>query len=136
MNSVPENSKKRTFDGFRKFRKDWIEPILIAIILVTIIKTFFFQNFKIPSGSMEDTLLVGDYLFAVKFLYGTKIPFTDKIIWKIRNPKQGDIVVFRSVEEPKDLIKRIVAVEGQTLPAEIASALDDVSGGPNAARTG
>ncbi len=115
MNSTPENSKKKVTGGIHRFRKDWVEPILIAIILVTIIKTFFFQNFKIPSGSMEDTLLVGDYLFAVKFLYGTKIPFTEKVIWKLRDPKPGDIVVFKSVEENKDLIKRVVAIEGQTL---------------------
>jgi signal peptidase I len=101
--------------ALHKLRKEWIEPILIAVVLVTVIKTFFFQNFKIPSGSMEDTLLVGDYLFAVKFLYGTKIPFTEKTIWKIRDPKPNDIVVFRSVEEKKDLIKRVIAVSGQTL---------------------
>lgn len=115
LNSTSENPRKKAAHGLHKFHKEWIEPILIAIVLVTIIKVFFFQNFKIPSGSMEDTLLVGDYLFAVKFLYGTKLPFTDKIVWKIRDPKQGDIVVFRSVEEKKDLIKRIVAVGGQTL---------------------
>ena len=64
---------------------------------------------------MEDTLLVGDYLFAVKFLYGTKIPFTHKAIWKIRDPRPNDIIVFKSVEEKKDLIKRCIAVGGQTV---------------------
>ena len=112
MNSTQEKPRKKS-TGFYKFRKDWIEPILIALILVTIIKTFFFQNFKIPSGSMEDTLLVGDYLFAAKFLYGTRIPYTDTFIWKIRDPRPGDIIVFRSVEEDKDLIKRCIAVGGQ-----------------------
>ncbi len=101
--------------SFAKFRKEWIEPIVIAVVLVVIIKTFFFQNFKIPSGSMEDTLLIGDYLFASKFLYGTKIPFTKKVIWKIRDPRPNDIIVFRSVEEKKDLIKRCVATGGQTI---------------------
>jgi len=100
--------------GFHKFRKEWIEPILIAFILVTIFKMFFFQNFKIPSGSMEDTLLVGDYLFASKFTYGTKIPFTDKLILKFHDPKPGDIIIFKSPAEPKkDLIKRCIAVGGQ-----------------------
>jgi signal peptidase I len=125
LNSTPEKSKKKASSGFRRLMKDWIEPILIAIVLVTIIKTFFFQNFKIPSGSMEDTLLVGDYLFAVKFLYGTKIPGTDKIIWKIRDPRQGDIIVFRSVEEKKDLIKRVIAVGGQTLEIRDAKVFVD-----------
>ncbi len=110
-----ESRNLKEHGAFYKLRKEWIEPILIAVILVTVIKTFLFQNFKIPSGSMEDTLLVGDYLFATKFLYGTKVPFTNKVIWKIRDPKPGDIVVFRSVEEPKDLIKRVIAVGGQTV---------------------
>ena len=53
---------KKKMTGFTKFRKDWIEPIIIALILVFFIKTFFIQNFKIPSSSMEDTLLIGDHL--------------------------------------------------------------------------
>jgi len=115
LQAKSENKSPKSSGALHKLRKEWIEPILIAVVLVTFIKTFFFQNFKIPSGSMEDTLLVGDYLFAVKFLYGTKIPFTDHVIWKIRDTKPGDIVVFRSVEEKKDLIKRVVAMGGQTL---------------------
>ena len=124
MNS-PQEKPRIKMTGFQKFRKDWIEPLLIAIIAVTIIKTFFIQNFKIPSGSMEDTLLVGDYLFAVKFLYGTHIPFTDTFIWKIRDPRPGDIIVFRSVEEKKDLIKRCIAVGGQTVEIQNAQVYVD-----------
>lgn len=109
-----KEKQKSQYSGFNKFRKEWIEPILIAIVLVFIFKTFFFQNFKIPSGSMEDTLLVGDYLFAAKFTYGTKIPFTSKRILKFREPKPGDIIIFKSPAEPKkDLIKRCIAVGGQ-----------------------
>jgi signal peptidase I len=117
MNNSPANGKISFINRFRKFRKNWIEPILIAVLLVTFFKAFFFENFRIPSGSMEDTLLIGDYLFAVKFLYGTKIPFTDTVIWKLRDPKPGDIVIFKAVEEGKKepLIKRIIAIEGQTL---------------------
>ena len=107
---------KKRISGFTKFRKDWIEPIIIALILVFFIKTFFIQNFKIPSSSMEDTLLIGDHLFAVRFLYGTKIPLTKINILKIRDPKPGDIIVFKYPEDPsKDFIKRCVAVQGQTV---------------------
>lgn len=74
---------------------------------------------------MENTLLIGDYLFAVKFLYGTKIPFTHKVIWKIRNPRPGDIIVFKSVEEKKDLIKRCIAVGGQTVEIRNAQVFVD-----------
>ena len=100
--------------GFKKFRKEWIEPILIALILAGIIRTFIIQPFKIPSGSMEDTLLVGDQLMAIKFLHGMKIPFTDKRILKIRNPRPGDIIVFKYPEDPsKPFIKRCIATSGQ-----------------------
>lgn len=102
--------------GFTRVRKEWIEPILIAFILAALIKTFIIQPFKIPSGSMEDTLLVGDQLIALKFLYGTKIPFTSKKILKIRDPRPGDVIVFRYPEDPsKDFIKRCVAIGGQTI---------------------
>jgi signal peptidase I len=111
-----KDKKKPQYTGFAKFRKEWIEPVVIAFVLVFIFKTFFFQNFKIPSGSMEDTLLIGDYLFASKFTYGTKIPFTHKRIWKFRDPKSGDIIIFKSPAEPKkDLIKRCIATGGQTV---------------------
>lgn len=102
--------------GFYKFRKEWIEPVLIALILAGIIRTFIIQPFKIPSGSMEDTLLVGDHLMVVKFLYGIKIPFNNKRLFKIRNPEPGDVIVFKYPKDhSKDFIKRCVAVGGQTI---------------------
>ncbi len=107
---------KKEMSGFTKCRKEWIEPILIALILAVLIKTFVIQPFKIPSGSMEDTLLVGDQLVVVKFLYGTKIPFTGKRILKIRDPRPGDVIVFKYPEDPsKDFIKRCIAMGGQTI---------------------
>ncbi len=105
--------------GFSSIRRDWIEPILIAFILAALIRAFVFQPFKIPSGSMEDTLLVGDQLIALKFVYGVRIPFTDRPILKIRNPEPGDVVVFKFPQDPsKDFIKRCVAVGGQTVRIE------------------
>jgi signal peptidase I len=108
------NLIKEHYSTFKKFRKEWIEPVIFALILAGIIRTFIIQPFKIPSGSMEDTLLVGDHLMAVKFLYGTKIPFTDKRILKIRDPEAGDIIVFKFPDDPsKDFIKRCIATGGQ-----------------------
>ena len=110
------NNQSQLCSGFHKFRKEWIEPILIALILAGIIRTFIIQPFKIPSGSMEDTLLVGDHLMALKFLYGIKIPFNSGRFLKIRDPKPGDIIVFKYPEDPsKDFIKRCIAIEGQTV---------------------
>ena len=69
--------------------REYAESIIVAVILALIIRSFVVQAFKIPSGSMEDTLLIGDHLLVTKFLYGTKIPFTDTKILKIRDPQQG-----------------------------------------------
>lgn len=93
--------------------REYAESIAIAIILALIIRTFVVQAFKIPSGSMEDTLAIGDHILVTKFLYGTHIPFTDKKILKIREPKRGDVIVFEYPQDPsKDFIKRIVGVPG------------------------
>jgi signal peptidase I len=73
------------------------------------------QAFQIPSGSMEDTLLVGDFLLANKFLYGAQVPFTTLRLPGIRDPRRGDIIVFRAPHQDKDFIKRCIAVGGDTV---------------------
>ena len=115
--SKPVGGKNtKQVSGFTKFRKDWIEPVVIAFILAAIIRSFIIQPFKIPSGSMEDTLLVGDQLMAVKFTYGLKIPFTNHFIKRFRDPKPDEVIVFKFPGDPsKDFIKRCVAVGGQKL---------------------
>ena len=96
--------------------REYAESILIAVLLALVIRTFIVQAFKIPSGSMEDTLAVGDHLLVNKFIYGTKIPLTDKQVLKIRDPRQGDVIVFIYPEDPsKDFIKRVVGVPGDTV---------------------
>ncbi len=97
--------------------REYLEAILVAVALALVIRTFAFQAFRIPSGSMEDTLLVGDYLFVSKFLYGAEIPFTGgSRLPAIRQPKRGDIIVFRYPEDPtQDFIKRCVGVPGDTI---------------------
>lgn len=93
--------------------REYAESIIIAVILALIIRTFVVQAFKIPSGSMEDTLAIGDYILVNKFLYGTKIPFTDKRIVKIRDIRRGDVIVFEYPEDPsKDFIKRVIGTPG------------------------
>ncbi|HZV81374.1 MAG TPA: signal peptidase I [Geobacteraceae bacterium] len=99
--------------------REYAESIIVAVILALIIRTFVVQAFKIPSGSMEDTLLIGDHLLVCKFLYGTKIPFTDRKILKIRDPKRGDVIVFEYPEDPsKDFIKRVVGLPGDVVEAK------------------
>ena len=93
-----------------------IEAILIAIVLALFIRTFVVQAFKIPSGSMKETLQIGDHILVNKFLYGVKLPFVDKTIIPFKDPKRGDIVVFKFPKEPdKDYIKRVVGVAGDVI---------------------
>ncbi len=96
--------------------REWVEFILTVFVLAFFIRTFIVASFWVPSESMADTLLDGDFLIANNIVYGPKIPFTDLRIPGVRDPKPGDIVIFQYPEDPStDFIKRVVAVEGQTL---------------------
>lgn len=93
---------------------EYIKAILLAFALALFIRIFVVQAFRIPSGSMENTLLVGDFLLANKFIYGVRIPFTDIRLPAWRSPAPGDIVIFQYPRDPsRDFIKRIVAGPGQ-----------------------
>ena len=87
--------------GVRLLAEDleWVETSFSAIILASVIMYAVLQAFKIPSGSMEDTLLIGDHLFVNKFIYGIRVPFTDKRVFKIRDVKRGEVVVFEAPPE-------------------------------------
>ena len=98
------------------FSRENIEAILIAVVLALFIRTFVVQAFKIPSGSMLETIQLGDYILVNKFIYGVKIPFVDKTLIPIKDPKRGDIIVFTPPHEPdKDYIKRVVGVAGDII---------------------
>ncbi len=101
---------------WQKVLLEYLEALAVALILAFVIRTFVVQAFKIPSGSMLDTLLIGDHLLVNKFLYGTRIPFTDKVIMPLEDPKQGDVIVFEFPEDTsKDFIKRIIGVPGDVV---------------------
>ncbi len=96
--------------------KEYTKAIIIAIIIAFFIRTFVVQAFKIPSGSMKNTLLIGDHILVSKFIYGVKIPFLRKIVLPVKEPKRGDIVVFiYPVDRTKDFIKRTIAVAGDVI---------------------
>jgi len=96
--------------------REYAEIVTMAVILAFFVRAFFIQAFKIPSESMEDTLLVGDFLFANKLIYGAKFPFTNVRLPGVRDPESGDIIIFKYPgDKKKDYIKRCVAVEGQTV---------------------
>lgn len=84
--------------------REWVESIAIALILALIIRAFVVQAFKIPTGSMEPTLIIGDKLFVNKFIF------------RFKQPQRGDVVVFKSPEDKKkDFIKRLIAKPGETV---------------------
>ncbi len=99
-----------------------VEALVFAVALALLIRTFVFQPFKIPSGSMIPTLLVGDHLLVNKFIYGTKIPFTDKVFFPIEKIKRGDVIVFTYPNTEHDpskngiyYIKRVVGIPGDRI---------------------
>jgi signal peptidase I len=96
--------------------REYAEAIAIAVVLALFIRSFVVQAFKIPSGSMKDTLYVGDHILVNKFLFGVAIPFTDIHILPLRKPERLDVVVFKYPEdETKDFIKRVIGVPGDTV---------------------
>lgn len=102
--------------------REWAEALIVAMILAFIIRSFLFQAFKIPSGSMLDTLLIGDHLLVNKFIYGTQIPFSDERFLALRQPERGDVIVFEFPEDEgksyfdrRDFIKRVVGVPGDVV---------------------
>jgi len=115
------NTKKKTKSVFREYA----EAIFIALLLALFIRTFIIQAFKIPSGSMEKTLLIGDHILVSKFAYGTHIPneipflnikLFDDIILSQEVPKRGEIIVFKYPKnESRDFIKRVVGIPGDIL---------------------
>ncbi len=106
--------------GKKRIIKEYIEPIVIAILIALFIRAFIVQAFKIPSSSMEPTLLVGDHLLVNKFIYGIRIPYSDKILGKSKKffewkkPQRGDVIVFIFPKDrSKDFIKRVIGTEGE-----------------------
>jgi signal peptidase I len=106
---VTTRQKKSTF-------REYFEAIVIAVLLALFIRTFIVQAFKIPSGSMLPTLLIGDHLLVNKFIYGIRMPFTGQLLIPIKQPKRGDVVVFRFPKDRSiDYIKRVIGVPGDTV---------------------
>ncbi len=106
----PEMQKRKSF------YKEWIEPFLIAAVVALFIRQFIVEAFKIPSGSMIPTLRIGDHLLVNKFIYGPRIPFTDARIFTWKEPKRGDIIVFKYPEnESKNFIKRVIGLPGDKI---------------------
>ena len=95
---------------------EWMKTFVIAVMLFFFVRAFFVEAFKIPSGSMERTLLVGDFLLVNKLIYGAEIPFTGLRLPAVRHPERGDVLVFQFPQDlTKNYVKRVVGVPGDTV---------------------
>jgi signal peptidase I len=102
---------------FRKSTaREYFESIVVAVILALFIRTFVVQAFKIPTGSMEPNLLVGDHLLVNKFVFAPTATALERLILPIRDITRGDVIVFKFPEEPeRDFIKRVIGLPGDTV---------------------
>ncbi|SNS09907.1 signal peptidase I Serine peptidase. MEROPS family S26A [Humidesulfovibrio mexicanus] len=109
-----------------KTLKEYIEALLVAVVLALIIRAFIVQAFKIPTGSMLETLQIGDQLLVSKFHYGVRLPFTDRVLIPVYEPARGDVIVFEYPYDAKldanrpqldgvDFVKRIVGLPGDVV---------------------
>lgn len=95
---------------------DWTRSVFVALILFLLIRTFLVEAFKIPTSSMEGTLLVGDFLLVNKVVYGAEVPGTHVRLPALEEPAVGDVVVFNPPHDPsKNYVKRVVGAAGDTL---------------------
>jgi signal peptidase I len=124
----PESSPSAKESGKRRDRppsakkspsqsaKEWIKSIAIALVIWFFVRSLLVEAFRIPSGSMENTLLIGDFLFVNKALYGAEVPIVGTRLPAFREPERFDIVIFDSPEEPGvNVVKRVVGIPGDTL---------------------
>jgi len=118
---------KKTIESVLKDDQEWADTIFSSIMLAVVVMYFLLQAFKIPSGSMRDTLVEGDHLFVNKAVYGMKVPLSGKRVLKFRDIQRGDIVVFTfpsvsptemhcgGSQYGKDFIKRVMGLPGDTI---------------------
>ncbi len=96
--------------------REYFESIVIAVILALFVRTFVVQAFKIPSGSMEDNLLIGNHLLVNKFVFGGAPTAFERTVLPVRDIHRGDVIVFKFPKEPdRDFIKRVIALPGETV---------------------
>ncbi|HTO55674.1 MAG TPA: signal peptidase I [Myxococcota bacterium] len=97
-------------------RFETLRAIFWAALIALGIRSFVVEPFKIPSGSMIPTLLVGDYVLVNKFAYGVRLPFTGQLLIPVGSPKRGDVMVFRFPDDPsQDFIKRVIGMPGDRI---------------------
>ncbi len=101
----------------KSIARDWAESLIVAFIIAMIIRAFILEAYRIPSTSMEDTLVKGDHILATKFNYGITVPFTTKKIWGAdRIPARGDVIIFTfPLNHELDFVKRVIGLPGDVI---------------------
>jgi len=95
---------------------EWVKSMTTALVLFFLVRSFLVEAFKIPSGSMEGTLLVGDFLLVNKLVYGAEVPFTRAHLPAMKAPDRGEVIVFKWPVDPTvDFVKRVVGLPGDTV---------------------
>jgi len=116
------HDSKRGSDERRGGRQTLVEysrSFFPVLLIVLVIRSFVFEPFRIPSGSMMPTLLQGDFIFVKKYSYGLRLPVTETKILETGEPERGDVVVFRLPQDPSiNYIKRVVGLPGDTIVYE------------------
>lgn len=111
---MPQQSK-----SFAQSAWEWTKSIAAALVIWFFLRALLVEAFRIPSGSMENTLLIGDFLFVNKALYGAEVPVVHKRLPAFREPQRGDVVIFDSVEEQGvNVVKRVIGMPGDTIAME------------------
>ena len=136
------HDSKRSGDerhGGRQTLVEYSRSFFPVLLIVLVIRSFVFEPFRIPSGSMMPTLLQGDFIFVKKFSYGLRLPVTETKVLETGSPERGDVVVFRLPQDPSiNYIKRVVGLPGDTIVYEdhrltINGELVELERSPNAA---
>lgn len=113
---VGESAGSRATGRRKSTAREWLEALAVAVLLALVIRTFVIQAFKIPSGSMIPTLLVGDHILVSKFIYGVRIPVLDTWVIGPWVPKRQDVIVFKYPhDESRDFIKRVIGLPGDVV---------------------
>jgi signal peptidase I len=133
-----DENDSRQVPGALRILVEYARSFFPVLLFVLVIRSFVFEPFRIPSGSMMPTLLEGDFIFVKKFAYGLRLPVTETKIVETGDPKRGDVVVFRLPSDPSiNYIKRVVGLPGDELIYErqrltINGETVDLKQGPNA----
>ncbi len=118
MDQPPDDGRRsrRVAASVGRWTWEWVKSLVIAFALFLVIRTFVIEAFRIPTASMENTLLVGDFLLVNKAAYGAQVPGTHLRLPALGDPELGDVVVFTPPHEPdKNYVKRLVGMPGDTL---------------------